>query len=423
MSTVCPSCGHRNADGAEFCQSCNAYLNWNPTIAEPLQAKAAPRAAPADPPTMSSGPLNLDALPRPGQPAPAANPVPPAGPDVYDHAPAAPAPPQPPPRQAAHHPAPARLDLPAVYEPPAPARTIPWLWIGLAAAVVMIAAAGVTYVLLFGLPWVQPPPDSAGRGTLAAGQATAVISDARITAKSKIFLTPNSTGPGNPQAKGLRVAQIQDGGMVVTTLDGQPTDVDQALPFDYLAINHEEGRLGAGRYVSGTAVLDAFTASADVPAPATAGDSAILLGVGVGPAPAAPLEISSRSPGVSFAVSTSGLQPHPAELRFHWLVVNRAGEGGGEFRIMMSASRVEPGQSTATLAIPQAASPWVLLTTDHSRQEGQEEQETGAHPGVFTIQAEDGKVVVSTMDRGPAPTPGAPFGWLVLWPRAEATPS
>jgi hypothetical protein len=290
--------------------------------------------------------------------------------------------------------------------------------------VVLAAAAVVTYVLLFGLPWVQPPPDSAGRGTLAPGQATAVVSDARITAKSKIFLTPNSTGPGNPQAKGLRVARVQDGGMVVTTLDGKPADLEQGLPFDYLAINHEEGRLGAGRYVSGTGVLNAFTATADVPAPAIAGDSAILLGLDAGPAPAPSLEVGSRSPGVSFAVSTSGRQPHAAELRFHWLVVNRAGEGGGEFRILMSASRVEPGQSTATLAVPRAASPWVLLTTDRSRQqEGQEAQGAAPHPGVFTIQAEDGKVVVSTMDRRPAPEGGAPFCWLVLWPRTEATPS
>lgn len=82
---ICPDCGHRNATGAHFCASCEAFLAWDeepdrrpgpsspPTAPPPaVPQPATPQPAtppPATPPTSGTG-----EGPRPAPPTPPANP-------------------------------------------------------------------------------------------------------------------------------------------------------------------------------------------------------------------------------------------------------------------------------------------------------------------------------------------------------------
>ncbi|MFD8285188.1 hypothetical protein ACFV47_39370 [Streptomyces solisilvae] len=71
---ICPECGHRNATGAHFCASCEAFLAWD----EEPDRRPGPSAPPAAP--QPAAPPQPTAPPQPSPPQPA--PPPPATPPV-----------------------------------------------------------------------------------------------------------------------------------------------------------------------------------------------------------------------------------------------------------------------------------------------------------------------------------------------------
>src|SRR5919201_2836662 len=47
---ICPSCKSENPDDRDFCQECNAYLRWEPTVLAPsVPRREAEEAAPPSP--------------------------------------------------------------------------------------------------------------------------------------------------------------------------------------------------------------------------------------------------------------------------------------------------------------------------------------------------------------------------------------
>ncbi|MGP3966246.1 NADase-type glycan-binding domain-containing protein [Streptomyces sp. 6N223] len=105
---TCPECGHRNPEGAQFCASCQAFLEWE----EPVGGE---EERPAAPPSPSPAPAAPAAAPAAAPPQPTADPVPAAQPTPQAPAPARPEPearppqpqPQPQPQPPASTPGPA----------------------------------------------------------------------------------------------------------------------------------------------------------------------------------------------------------------------------------------------------------------------------------------------------------------------------
>ncbi|MFD8338754.1 hypothetical protein ACFV42_39850 [Streptomyces solisilvae] len=67
---ICPECGHRNAAGAHFCASCEAFLAWD----EEPDRRPGPSAPPATP--QPAAPPQPTATPQPAPPQPTAPPQP-----------------------------------------------------------------------------------------------------------------------------------------------------------------------------------------------------------------------------------------------------------------------------------------------------------------------------------------------------------
>ena len=123
---ACPSCGHANADDADFCASCGEYVRWENTqvvsAVTPAVEKEEPPPAQQEQAAAAQPPAPAEAAPPPAQPAPPAAQPPAAQPPAAQPPPppapappaAQPAPPAPAPAQPAAAPAtPAAAPAPA----------------------------------------------------------------------------------------------------------------------------------------------------------------------------------------------------------------------------------------------------------------------------------------------------------------------